>query len=123
MIIKKLTGYMLSNVSDSLPSGQPWWPFNTNVYVCMNLETAKQIMFADGIWKTIYRVKAKNISCKKIDGNIIQTDESTKIIVVSPVLYSARSNRTEADLLRNAKHALPRFSKIMKQAYNQENVR
>ena len=130
MIIKDMTGYMLSG-NGILKSGEQWWPHDTNVYVCLSLEKAQELLALSHdaslkhgtIWTTIYRVNAKNIDCNKIGNGLVWTNQPTKIIVDCPVYYRAPRMVSEGKLLQNAKRILPRYSRLMNQLYSQENVK
>lgn len=125
MIIKNLTGYMLGNRENAPEVGKQWWPYDVQVFVCANMDKAKEILMQsrkyvlnpDLVWTTIYRVQAKDIECQKIENNLIWTKQPTKIIVDSPVFFSTPRYMNEQDLLNNARRIMPRFSRTMCQAF------
>ena len=44
MIIKKMTGFMLGNAKNAPEVEQQWWPYDVQVFVCANLDKAKEIL-------------------------------------------------------------------------------
>lgn len=130
MIIKNMTGYMLSG-GGAHRSGEKWWPYNTNVYVCLSLEKAKELMSTSHkeplkygtVWTTIYRVSAQDIDCQKFGDGLMWTNQPTKIIVEGPVHYHAPNKISEGELLQNAKSILPQYSHLMNQINKEENIR
>ncbi|MBQ8473362.1 MAG: hypothetical protein IJ500_00690 [Alphaproteobacteria bacterium] len=130
MIINEMTGYMLSG-GGAHRSGEKWWPYNTNVYVCMSLEKAKELMAMSHkeplthgtVWTTIYRVSAQNIDCQKFGDGLMWTNQPTKIIVDGPVYYHAPNKMSEGELLKNARRILPQYSHLMNQMNKEENIR
>ena len=59
----------------------------------------------------------------KIQNNIIWTNQPTKIIVDAPVYYSVPKQITNAEILSKAANVLPQYSKLINNAYSEENVR
>ena len=131
MKINKITGFMLGNAAHAPENGDKWCDYDTDVYICADLDCAKQILAESHkntlapavVWTTIYRVKANDINCNKIQNNIIWTNQPTKIIVDAPVYYSAPKQITNAEILSKAAHVLPQYSKLINNAYSEENVR
>lgn len=99
--------------------GQPWWPYDTPVYVCLSIDKARQILeqsqfLSDSIvWTTIYRVKAPCISYNHIDGNLLWTRDASKLIVDAPVYYSDVPHISDAVLLNRARLIMPRLAKLI----------
>ena len=130
MIIKEMTGYMLSG-GGAHRSGENWWPYNTTVYVCLSLEKAKELMSMSHkeplkhgtVWTTIYRVSAQNIDCQKFGDGLMWTNQPTKIIVEGPVYYHAPNKMSEGELLKNAQRILPQYSHLMNQMNKEGNIR
>ena len=131
MIIKKMTGFMLGNAKNAPEVERQWWPYDVQVFVCANLDKAKEMLMQsrkyaldpDAVWTTIYQVRAENIECQKIENNLIWTKQPTKIIVDRPVFFSAPRYMTEPDLLNNARRILPHFSGLIANTYRKERIK
>lgn len=118
--IDNLTGYMLGNNLHQAVPGEQWWPTDTLVFICRNIDVARakldeSQLFSDfGIWTTIYRVKAPCINYDYIDDRLIWTRNASKIIVDAPVFVS-NSPRVDNDVLLNrARIMMPAFARLFK---------
>ena len=128
MNVNQLTGFMLGASKRRGKKGEAWLPFDVEVYVCADMATAMEILESsrrcmlepNPVWTTIYRVKADNINCTKIEGGLIWTNQPTKLIVEAPVYYGTPKTMSESQLLQNAKKILPRVSTLMKSAFYQK---
>ena len=132
MKISQLTGFVLGTSKRRAKKGEAWLPFDVEVYVCADMPTAMKILAnshsgtiePNPVWTTIYRVKADNIDCTKIEGGLIWTNQPTRLIVDTPVYYAAPKELSESQLLKNAKKILPRISTLMNNAfYQKDNVK
>ena len=122
MTINQLTGFMLGTSKRRARKGEAWLPFDVDVYVCADMATAMELLTAsqsgavlepNPVWTTIYRVKADDINCTKIESGLIWTNQPTKLIVDAPVYYGTPRVLPESWLLKNAKNILPRMSMLM----------
>ncbi len=111
MKVKNVTGYMLANNGAVLLRGDQWWPYDTEVFICLNLDKAKQIIGVSAEWTTIYRVRAAELECSRIDGGLMYTNDASKIIVDAPVHYNDR-RLSETQLLARAASIRDDFMKL-----------
>lgn len=112
--IINLSGFMLGDEERSnLRPGQQWWPHDTMVYVCKNLDVAKRILQESQCWMAIYHVTAPRIECVDMDRDFFWTTDASKIIVCKPVFQQMPKRITEKELLDNAKIMRNAFMKNM----------
>ncbi len=127
MTIDQLTGFMLGDAEHPMKKGDKWWPYDTQVFVCMDIERAvrilkehqKNYLEPNNVWTTVYRVTAQNLEFTKIENGLIWTNQPTKIIVDGPVYFSNPKAANEASLLKNAQTILPHIAKLIDTVYNQ----
>lgn len=121
MVIDNFTGYMLGNTDSVLVSGDQWWPVDTDVFVCLTLNRAREILrqshmggnTAQPVWTTIYKVKARNLPCTRIKNGLVYTNSPTQIFVDRIVYYTGEPRVSEQDLLRNAAKLRTDFFKLV----------
>ncbi len=107
IIVPNLVGYMLGNNDHVVAAGEPWFEHPDYVWVCMDLEMAKNILRASHtnstnrgpVWTTIYRVFGENIKCTPGDNRRMFTRQADKIIVGSPVHYEEPNPATNRQVL------------------------
>lgn len=119
-----LSGYMLGTDRVRLMPGQRWLPYDVLVYVCLNIDTAKDILETSHrtssdtidpvVWTTIYHVTAPLVRYERIDYDMLWTPDARKIIVDRPVLYKAPPQISESEILNKAKFLTPVYSKFIK---------
>ena len=120
--IINLSGFMLGTDKDVLQPGQKWLPYDTEVYVCRNIDVAKRLLqlsqrgFVDGInpvWTTVYHVVAPMVKCTRADNAMLWTPDASKIVVDRPVFQQTPRQLSEAALLDNAKAQMAAFMGLM----------
>ena len=103
--IKNFTGYMLGR-GDAPAAGTPWWPVDTWVFVCRDLDTARMLMENKDSgchWTHIYRVHAPKITIETADAGIYWTRMAKSLIVGETVFVAPQARPvSEAQLLGNA---------------------
>ena len=118
--IDNFTGYMLGNNLHQVAPGQQWWPVDTSVFVCLNIDAARDILeetqrFAHStVWTTIYRVKALRVNYERIDGKLLWTRDASKLIVDATVFYKNVPQISDDVLLRRAHAIMPAYSRLIK---------
>lgn len=124
--IDNFTGYMLGNNLHQVEPGQKWWPVDTSVFVCLNIDAARDILeetqrFAHStVWTTIYRVKAPRINYESIDGKLLWTRDASKLIVDAPVFYKDVPHVSEDVLLHRARVIMPAYARLIKSLNRRE---
>lgn len=119
-ILNNFTGYMLGNGNHLGQPGQPWWPYDTSVFVCLDIDKARNVLeqsWLDAnsvIWTTIYRVTAPSISYDCINNNMLWTHDASKLIVDGPVYHRSIPNISEAVLLNRARLMRPAFARFIR---------
>lgn len=117
--INNFTGYMLGNSRHQVAPGDKWWPYDTQVYVCLNMDKARQILeqsqfLADSVvWTTIYRVAALSINYDYIKDNMLWTRDASKLLVEAPVFYKDVLHITDKELLNRARLLKPAYARLM----------
>lgn len=115
MLIKNLTGYMLCNTGNVLEHGDQWWPADTDVFVCLSLNRAREILKQSKypIWTTIYKVSARNLPCTRIENGLLYTNAPTNIFVDRAVYYAGEQHASSRALLQNAAKIRTDFFKLV----------
>lgn len=114
---------MLGNARHAHRPGEPWMDRDAMVYVCRDIDVAKQILnmsqhgFVDDmnpLWTTIYHVTAPMIECQRADCKMLWTTDATKIIVDRPVFRQEPSLLSEQMLLDKARAIRSEYFKTIK---------
>lgn len=111
---------MLGNSRHQVAPGDQWWPYDdTLVYVCLDMNKARQILeqsqfLADSVvWTTIYRVAALSINYDYIKDNMLWTRDASKIFVEAPVYYKDIPHISDEVLLNRARLLRPAYARLL----------
>lgn len=110
---------MLGNSRHQVAPCDKWWPYDTQVYVCLDMDKARQILeqsqfLADSVvWTTIYRVAALSINYDYIKDNMLWTRDASKLLVEVPVFYKDIPHISDKVLLNRARLMGPAYARLI----------
>ncbi|MBR2341940.1 MAG: hypothetical protein IKA73_00545 [Alphaproteobacteria bacterium] len=127
MKMDRLVGFMLANGKRPVISGEKWCEYDTPVYICATVDTAKQILEnshktaiePNPVWTMIFRVVANDIKIDKIENGLIWTRQASNIIADTPVFYKEPPKITESHLMHNAQRIMPQMKRLMNNVYRE----